>query len=610
MKQKLYKLIKHHLLLSTVSTIVILGGLIGLYGYYQVLNQAFPKVLVHLDKGDGTFGETLEFDNTEKILNLELKPNQADAATRRVGIISVRTTEEAPLPLADIQKVLFDGPESVKAFYGEASYGKLILTPGQTMSLNSAITMDKSQCSNINNLLGTWTRAITTAAQNQGYNFSQNENTVIVFPFSCGSIKAVGPMPGSKLYIYGPTALTLGIVGHEFGHNLGMGHSAKVDCRAGKLPPDCTLTGGDNLSIMGGPTRNQPNNIHKAKAGWVTHQRVSTAGTYSLNPIEMDSQNSITVPASAGGGLYYLEYRKAIGFDANLANSPATKGVSIRTAATGMSQAIDTQLITILAKDQIYTDPNGRTKIKTCDAGGAFAKVGVTFDGTVPNCQGGTTPPGGGTGGTGGGETSCTETNPGLTINPSSQSSSPGGKLTYNVKVTNNSCTSASFTLSSNKPGNAWTSTFSQTSITNLAKGAFKEVTLNITSPANAPTSSYPINVTVSKNGSTQFKRTATITFQVAKVSVTSFKANGVSPTLTINKGSNVTLAWVCSASASARIKNADGTPLANNTNFNPSGSFQVGHAIQTNKTYTVECFEKASFKGNVATKSVSVIVR
>lgn len=609
MKQKLFKLIKHHLLLSTVSTIVILGGLVGLYGYYQVLNQAFPKVLVHLDKGDGTFDGTVEFENTEKILNFELNPNQAEAATRRVGIISVRTQEESPLAISDIQKVLFDGPESVKAFYNEASYGKLVLTPGQNVSLNTAITMDKSQCSNVNNLLGTWTRLITAAAQSQGYNFSQNENTVIVFPFSCGSIKAVGPMPGSKLYIYGSSALTLGVVGHEFGHNLGMGHSAKVDCRTGKLPPDCQLVSGDNLSIMGGPTRNQPNNIHKAKAGWVTHQRVTQAGTYSLNPIEMDSQNSITVPASSGGGTYYLEYRKATGFDANLANSPATKGISIRTAVR-MDQAVDTQLITILAKDQIYTDPNGKTKIKTCDAGGAFAKVGVTFDGTIPNCQGGTTPPGGGTGGGDGGGTTCTETNPGLVITPSSQSTSPGGKLTYTVKVTNNACSSASFTLSSNKPGNAWISTFSQTSITNLAKSASKEVTLNITSPSNAPTSSYPITITVTKNGSTQFKRTSTVTFQVAKVSVTSFKANGVSPTLTINKGSNVTLTWVCSASASARIKNADGTALANNTNFNPSGSFVVGHSIQTNKTYKVECFEKANFKGSVATKSVSVNVR
>jgi len=119
------------------------------------------------------------------------------------------------------------------------------------------------------------------------------------------------------------------ILSHEIGHNLGLDHASSLDCGS-----DGSLYGancihkeyGNLFDLMGnGVYALHFNAFHKEKLGWLNSDSFITikkSGDYTIRPLEtnlgirmakIQSLNSDYIP-------FYIEYRRAIGFDSELNN--------------------------------------------------------------------------------------------------------------------------------------------------------------------------------------------------------------------------------------------------------------------------------------------------
>jgi M6 family metalloprotease-like protein/LPXTG-motif cell wall-anchored protein len=133
----------------------------------------------------------------------------------------------------------------------------------------------------------------------------------------------LGSVPGPYTWInlYG-TASGLGVVGHEFGHNLGLGHQTRSMCTDGNLV-DCTANGTSAKSMMGGGgTAMGISAPEMVRAGWLNDSeavKVSESGTYELRPLHGEGGGVRALDIPMGEDRLVVEYRHAAGsFDQNL----------------------------------------------------------------------------------------------------------------------------------------------------------------------------------------------------------------------------------------------------------------------------------------------------
>ncbi len=126
------------------------------------------------------------------------------------------------------------------------------------------------------------------------------------------------------------------LLSHELGHALGVLHANAWVCNDGHVlyGRDCTHQEyGNHFDVMGtGGYALQMNALYKEELGWLDNSSLATitkSGTYTLKPLENSSGiRGLKIktplpgaPSSAGTAPFYLEYRRGIGFDANL-NDP------------------------------------------------------------------------------------------------------------------------------------------------------------------------------------------------------------------------------------------------------------------------------------------------
>ncbi len=327
------------------------------------------------------------------------------------------------------------------------------------------------------------------AAASAGIDLSAYGRVAYLFPENAvcgwgGSATLGGTRP--LLWING--WVTLGVVGHEFGHTLGLYHSHSLDCGAATLGTDCTrYEYGDAIDIMGNRSAGHFSAMHKERLGWLAPTVANATGRYAIEayaapagslPKALKIRRG-TDPTSGAALWYQVEYRRPVGFDAALAQLPAynvLQGLVVRSVAEGDgnsstwldvtpgSSSWDDWADAALAFGQSYVDAGAGVTIVAVAGDGATAQLDVTF-----------------------GPGACTRVAPALALTGPTQAVAAGTPLTYTLSVANRdnaSCAAAAFDLRTAVPA-GWSASLATASLT-LGPGATGSTTLNVASPTTA----------------------------------------------------------------------------------------------------------------------------
>jgi hypothetical protein len=348
------------------------------------------------------------------------------------------------------------------------------------------------------------------AATAAGVSLSNYNRRVYAFPQNSCSWWGLGTVGGnpSRSWING--SLQLRVVAHEMGHNLGLYHSHSLDCGAAVIGGSCTSSDyGDYFDTMGSSAYHY-NAYQKERLGWLNYgisppiTEVTTDGVYWISPYQSNTNEPKalkifkSVDSSGRPTYYYIEARRAIGFDAGLAsNANVMNGVLVRigTESSGNSSYIldmapgtSSWSDPALTAGQTFSDPAAGITFTVLSVDNSGADVSVTFS----------------TGGT----ASCVRGNPNVTLTPTSQTVAAGGFVSHTVTVTNtdsSACTTSSFNLTSTMPSGL-SGKFGATAL-NLAPGSSSSTTLTVTASATLAAGVYNFSVAGTNGGASSYTK-------------------------------------------------------------------------------------------------------
>jgi len=522
-------------------------------------------------------------------------PNTFGAQPTLVILVNFQDNPTQPYALSQAQSVVFG---TTSNFFLESSYRQTWLA-GDVVGWYT-IPLASTTCDSGG--IATYAETAATAA---GVNLSAYTHRVYAFPANAGcgfsGAATVGGNP-SRAWINGSGSMSLGTVGHEVGHNLGLLHSHSLSCDGTTMTGTCTtLEYGDGLDIMGWSASGHFNAFQKERLGWLNYgvsppiTTVTASGSYALAPYEAADANPKalkllrhTDPTTGAREWYYVELRRAIGFDSYLAtvggpyqllSSNILNGVEIRWASESSSDSsrlldmtpgsVDpyTGIVDLYTNDPALTvgnsfsDPDAGVTLTVASVDGSAAVVSVTL----------TTP-------------TCARANPTVAVSPSPGPVVPAGTaVTYTVSVTNNdgaSCAASSFSLQTMVLLTGWTAAFAAPTLT-LSPGTSTSTTFTVTSPASVTGTSYtfPVVVTNSANGSYQATSSAVYVIGSALGSTLNVAVSTDKPTYTGGQTVSVTArassggSPVSNASVTFTMTKSNGAAVSQSATTDSKGS-------------------------------------
>ncbi|MFO1324516.1 MAG: Ig-like domain repeat protein [Burkholderiales bacterium] len=286
-----------------------------------------------------------------------------------------------PFTIASITSSVYGAAptKSTAEYYKEVSFGAQLIS-GSVLNASGAwlkATAARPGSCGTSAELDNWLSYIESQAELQaasatppisGLNWSSYPNGILYIANSlpCGW-SGLGYIGFERSYTNGTASL--GVVGHEFGHNFGLYHAGSLDCGANVIAASgCSVTEyGDPFVIMGNIqsghfNAHQKNILGYIPGGFVTHS--SGTVTYDLGPIESPSQTlyGIAIPTSKSNRTYLIEFRQAIGFDASVPGISAL-GAQVRVAYPFENQCSgcsgkndDTQILDMTPGTASFTD--------------------------------------------------------------------------------------------------------------------------------------------------------------------------------------------------------------------------------------------------------------
>ena len=282
-----------------------------------------------------------------------------------------------------------------------------------------------------------------------------------------------------------------------------------------------------------------------------------------------------TDPATGKKTWYYVECRRAVGFDSPLATN-ILNGVLVHTGSE--SSGTETYLLDTTPQSsswndwgdpaldvgQSFTDTNAGITITTMSSNSTGAAINVSF-----------------------GPLSCTRSNPTVAMSPSqSQWVSAGTTVPFTVSVTNNDnagCTSSSFNLSASVPS-GWTASFISPTL-NISPGSSATTTLQVTSPTTATDGFYNVGVMAGNSSATSYSGSASATYvMVSSLAVAvSTNRSSYSRTQTVSVSTIVSAdgSPVAGATVTFTIRKSNGTLVTGNATTGANGSAAFNYKIK-----------------------------
>lgn len=441
-------------------------------------------------------------------------PNTLSTETTEVGgdqktLVMIGNFSDASVSCTadSVRDLVFTDPadQSVDDMYRETSHGALSLS-GEVRGPYS-LGQSRNACD-----FNAWADYLDDAASNEGVNLSAYSRRVYVMPRNGCSASGIGTVGGnpSRAWIF--RCDIPDVYAHELGHNFGLHHAATPDSEYG-----------DYTDVMG-LARNhlrQVNAPHKEQMGWLPPSQILTVrqpGVYDIAPLELDAAAAIApqvlkIPRPDTGEYYYLSYRRAIGFDANMNESLYLDRVSVH-QHPGDGTATKTQLLALPADGESFVDNGNGVTATTLSHNDEYVTVDVSFDGAAP-------PP------------TCTPASPLVSLSPAVQTSVAGESLDYVVSVANqdsSACDSSSFALSFNLPA-GWIGELTTGTLA-LGPGDTDSAMLTVRSGADSSNGDYGIAVTAADNTVAEHSATGNAIYAVASTCAPT------APGLTLSPGS------------------------------------------------------------------------
>jgi hypothetical protein len=282
--------------------------------------------------------------------------------TNKVLVLLVKFTDNVePFTPASVQQVMVTNAGSVANYYSDVSFGQEALSITVTSSWLQSGIAAPSTCdySNIGNLADA---AYAAAFPSDKTTY---QNRFYVFPRLAACGWAGLAYVGFGL-AYSNGYNTLGVYGHELGHNFGLLHAGRLTCSGVSIcSPGSVAEYGDSFDVMGNISTMHFNAAQKSILQWIPSTSVKThttgTATYTLSPIESGGGTSyaIKIPAAANR-TYWVEYRQPLGFDGTALGAPAfpSNGAQIRLSSPfeSISGSDDTQLLDMTPGTTSFTD--------------------------------------------------------------------------------------------------------------------------------------------------------------------------------------------------------------------------------------------------------------
>ena len=336
-------------------------------------------------------------------------PNTFGPQATLVMLVTFQDDPVQPFTISDVQ-TLFSGP--INDFFVENSYGQTSIVPtvvGWYTIPDSVATCNTSQ-------IATDAQSAATAA---GVVLSKYTRYVYLFPYTtacqfAGS-STVGGNP-SHNWING--TLAPHVIDHELGHGFGLWHAHALDCglSATVCSSGTVIEYGDPIDTMGDPIDPSAhyNAYQKERLGWLNYgtspaiQTVQSSGSYTISPYEFAGSGpgalkvlKSTDPTTGARTWYYLEARRAVGFDSFLSaaiygaqHQNETAGVLFHIGTDGNANSSDLLDMTpgtpimgawwdmSLGVSQSYADSSAGVSISVSSVSDTGAIVQITTNGS------------------------------------------------------------------------------------------------------------------------------------------------------------------------------------------------------------------------------------
>ncbi len=258
----------------------------------------------------------------------------AAPVAKNIAVVLINFTNLATQPFtkAAVQTALTGSGSSAKTFLEEESKGRMTVTGAVFgwYTINAATTGCDWQ---------TWHNLGWNAATAAGVNLNAYTNVMFIWPnTSQCAFAGLAYVPGRFSYYNG--TISVHVMTHELGHNLGLGHANARNCTVNGTrvtiaeAANCTTrTYADPFSTMGNALRHN-HGSQLGELGWLEASEKVVGGpgnTYTITPYFGPAGVKLVRVPRGDGTLFDLDIRTPYGsFDNYAVGSPAVTGVTIR----------------------------------------------------------------------------------------------------------------------------------------------------------------------------------------------------------------------------------------------------------------------------------------